>query len=1101
MTLTLKNNDALALIPGGKTRRSLFAVLLIGVGLLLGGFQSAFAQISYNIVSVKQNSVANSGIYDVVTVHLNPPGNIGVPLTFKYLGGQQTVTTDANGDATFSYGYANPGTVPIDIYFGALKLTTYPFNYIAAPGPVSPTHSYVIQVITPKPADGSSQDLVVARLFDVDGNSVNTVSTEVRFSLANNPGDIVPTMSTNHVPPGPVGSAMTSGDGTGSGNEANAYFTSTAAGNANVNAAIFDAGSGTWIIIPNLAGNYIPAPINFTALAADPTKSYFTVTTDNSPDNNSTPDIVTAYLFDKLGNPVTDGTTVNFSIDPGNSIAITNKNNTLTGNCTTGTVQSQYISPAPGSGKIEATFTLADGTIYTLYDAAPGVYPPTTTPPNPFVVAHFVSGPADPSKSYILVTTNKSPDDNSTPDIITVYLLDAQGYPVTGTTQVNFGNPSGPATIVNASMSSQTVTGSSTTSQYICGVTTPTTTVVVTINGNPLALNDQSAGTAYGTLIYINTAVSWANSYIVVTHDNSIANNNDQDIVTAYLFDQNNQPITDGTQVTFNQVNGIGNLTPTLATASPVGCTTGSVTAGYKSSKTGSAGIEADVAGLPQPLQERTTGGALTGNLYGTIHFVSDVPSLQNSYIVTTTDNQAVTTGQDIVTVYLFDANNNPVDNGTYTIVFQPQSGQPVGGGSGSITVNASSTVNSGTQSFTSTAAGTFPVVSATWNGSPIKNQGGTSTTVSVTFVAGPPVTGNPGGPGGGNPGGGNPGGGSPGGGNNGGGGSGGGGSTDPGPNGGYTHEYVLESYNFRLADGFKQDSVYVLVTDGSATPNPIANYDVTFFFSTSPNVGTITSGANIVGSSVLGTITVKTNQYGIAAIAVTSTTDGTLWIGAKMIDPKTSLLTEVDLSPQMITFLTSPDVTNPLTALTTVIYEALADGKQQTEVKAHIVDTKGDKMPNQAVYFTIDSGTATIVTAQPAYTDAEGDAYIFIISQTPGDVKITATVDDKKIIFGSPAPVHFAPINIYVPRVFTPNNDGTNDILKPILVGIAQFHYFSIYNRWGNLIFTTQDANQGWDGTFRGVPQPVETYLWIGEGIDTNGKKIVQRGMVSLVR
>ena len=46
-----------------------------------------------------------------------------------------------------------------------------------------------------------------------------------------------------------------------------------------------------------------------------------------------------------------------------------------------------------------------------------------------------------------------------------------------------------------------------------------------------------------------------------------------------------------------------------------------------------------------------------------------------------------------------------------------------------------------------------------------------------------------------------------------------------------------------------------------------------------------------------------------------------------------------------------------------------------------------------------------------------------------------------------------------------------------------------------------TQDPNQGWDGTFKGVPQPVETYLWIAEGIDENGRKIVQKGMTSLVR
>ena len=68
-----------------------------------------------------------------------------------------------------------------------------------------------------------------------------------------------------------------------------------------------------------------------------------------------------------------------------------------------------------------------------------------------------------------------------------------------------------------------------------------------------------------------------------------------------------------------------------------------------------------------------------------------------------------------------------------------------------------------------------------------------------------------------------------------------------------------------------------------------------------------------------------------------------------------------------------------------------------------------------------------------------------------------------------------------------------------PVVRG--QSIYFTVYNRWGNIVFTTTDPNQGWDGTFKGVAQPVETYLWIAEGIDINGKKIVQKGMVSLVR
>ena len=208
-----------------------------------------------------------------------------------------------------------------------------------------------------------------------------------------------------------------------------------------------------------------------------------------------------------------------------------------------------------------------------------------------------------------------------------------------------------------------------------------------------------------------------------------------------------------------------------------------------------------------------------------------------------------------------------------------------------------------------------------------------------------------------------------------------------------------------------------------------------------------------------------------------------------------------IDGSYQIVTFVDEPDTSNPQTALTVIVYEALADGVSRTAVQAHVVGVNGAVMANQPVTFTVDSGSAQIVTAQPVYTDANGDAIIYLTSTTPGYALVTATVDGLPIDYGSPARVYFAPINIYVPRVFTPNGDGTNDVLRPILVGIQTFQYFTVYNRWGNIIFQTTDPNQGWDGTFKGVPQPVETYLWIAAGVDINGKTIVQKGMTSLVR
>jgi gliding motility-associated-like protein len=244
---------------------------------------------------------------------------------------------------------------------------------------------------------------------------------------------------------------------------------------------------------------------------------------------------------------------------------------------------------------------------------------------------------------------------------------------------------------------------------------------------------------------------------------------------------------------------------------------------------------------------------------------------------------------------------------------------------------------------------------------------------------------------------------------------------------------------------------------------------------------------------------TVYTNANGFAAMAISDTIPGDAWVDAAIMFGGT--LSTINGSSAIAQFTQAPDVNNPNTQLVVVVYEAMADGTSTTVVKAHVVDGSGAPVAGASVQFAIDSGAAQFVGSQPILTDVNGDAIISLTSTKVGFTLVTATVGGKAIINGSPARVYFAGINIYVPRAFSPNNDGTNDLLKPILVGIQEFHYFTVYNRWGNILFTTTDPNQGWDGTFKGVAQPVETYLWIAEGIDVNGKKIVAKGMTSLVR
>ncbi len=92
---------------------------------------------------------------------------------------------------------------------------------------------------------------------------------------------------------------------------------------------------------------------------------------------------------------------------------------------------------------------------------------------------------------------------------------------------------------------------------------------------------------------------------------------------------------------------------------------------------------------------------------------------------------------------------------------------------------------------------------------------------------------------------------------------------------------------------------------------------------------------------------------------------------------------------------------------------------------------------------------------------------------------------------------------DIYVPKAFSPDNNGVNDKLYPILVGIKELRYFRVFNRWGNLIFETTSGNPalGWDGTFKGKAQPVETYSWIAEGVDIDGFTIKRGGSTLLIR
>lgn len=90
----------------------------------------------------------------------------------------------------------------------------------------------------------------------------------------------------------------------------------------------------------------------------------------------------------------------------------------------------------------------------------------------------------------------------------------------------------------------------------------------------------------------------------------------------------------------------------------------------------------------------------------------------------------------------------------------------------------------------------------------------------------------------------------------------------------------------------------------------------------------------------------------------------------------------------------------------------------------------------------------------------------------------------------------------VYVPSAFTPNNDGLNDKFGVISdMPLSDFR-FSIYNRWGKVIFQSKDQSKKWDGIFNSQPLPSGTYIWLLQYKNAKGcLNRKQQGTVVLVR
>ena len=89
----------------------------------------------------------------------------------------------------------------------------------------------------------------------------------------------------------------------------------------------------------------------------------------------------------------------------------------------------------------------------------------------------------------------------------------------------------------------------------------------------------------------------------------------------------------------------------------------------------------------------------------------------------------------------------------------------------------------------------------------------------------------------------------------------------------------------------------------------------------------------------------------------------------------------------------------------------------------------------------------------------------------------------------------------IHVPTAFTPNNDGLNDIIRPLLGSQYGLKEFSIYNRWGQKVYSTAVMEEGWDGKVNSHLQDMGNYVWKLNVTDAQGNTIKQNGIIMLIK
>ena len=172
----------------------------------------------------------------------------------------------------------------------------------------------------------------------------------------------------------------------------------------------------------------------------------------------------------------------------------------------------------------------------------------------------------------------------------------------------------------------------------------------------------------------------------------------------------------------------------------------------------------------------------------------------------------------------------------------------------------------------------------------------------------------------------------------------------------------------------------------------------------------------------------------------------------------------------------------NCTVADTVMVYTDSIIGFDLTASKMTICPTMPDTVSLTAMGKSNTPTAVAVFTWSTGFSDSAANTSAVQVHHSGS---YTVTVEDDictvtKSLTIADGPCDTACIGDYkTPNAFTPNGDTKNELFR-VRYKCSLYNFsMRIYNRWGELIFETTDPNSGWDGTYKGIAQPEEVYMW----------------------